>query len=131
MHAFCYSKPECYKTLRIHLGKTVLKAYVADSFLKRMFGLMHWKRLENKEGMLFILRKPSKAGIWMHNMHFPIDIVWLNEKKEVIGIIKNAKPCRLLDCKIYAPSHPAKFVLEINAGLADKLGIKIRNRLRW
>ncbi len=124
-------RPRRYDTKRVKFGKVLLKAFVADSFLKKMFGLMFWNSISSDSCMLFLLGKPVKEGIWMLNMNFPIDIVWLNKEKEVVSIVKNAKPCKFFNCQIYKPEKPANYVLELKSGATDRLGIKIRSKFDW
>jgi len=85
-------------------------------------GLGGINNISDKEGMLFVFDSPQKYGFWMKNMRFPIDIVWLNSDMRVIGIDENI-PIESYP-KIYYPSEPVLYVLEIKAGLSEKYGIK-------
>lgn len=123
-------RPRKYDIVNVFYSGKRLKAYVADSFLKRMYGLMYWDNLEKDKGMLFVLGKPTKAGIWMLNMRFPIDIIWLDETGKVVWLVKDVKPCKnFLGCKVYKPGKPAMYVLEVKSGTADRLGIKRSSKL--
>ena len=67
----------------------------------------------------------------MKNTLIPLDIIWINKDKEVVFIKRNAKPGRE---KSHPPIHPHKkalYVLEINAGVADSMGIKIGDKARF
>ncbi len=114
-----------------HKGRTI-DVYLADSFAAMLFGLMYWERLEKGKGMLFTLNSEGRisAGIWMLNMRFPIDIVWMDSDGRVVDIEEKAKPCAsFFRCKTYVPGSKAKYVLELNAGSARKLGIKVGSRM--
>jgi uncharacterized membrane protein (UPF0127 family) len=105
---------------------------VADTPWKRMIGLMFRKALPGDHGLLMLFDPPSRPGIWMLDMRFPIDIVFLDSQKRVIGIVENARPLGLSwkTWKIFFPPGPAGFVLEIPAGrvgesrtyIGDELG---------
>lgn len=115
-----------YKTVTIRLGSKKFRAYVADSFLKQMIGLMHRKSLGDWECMLFVFGSNARHGIWMRNMLFPIDTIWIGDKKRVVHIERDMEPCtRLLDCPTYEPVASNRFVVETNSGIARRLGLKI------
>ena len=54
-------------------------------------------------------------------MFFPIDIIWINEEKKVVHMEKNVPPESFP--KIFTPSEPAKYVLEVPAGFSDENGL--------
>jgi len=66
----------------------------------------------------------SDWAYWMKNMKFPIDIVWLDEAKKVVHIVKNASPEYSTD-KTFKPNKPAKYVLELPAGTVDSNTINL------
>jgi uncharacterized membrane protein (UPF0127 family) len=88
--------------------------------------------------MLFIFRKPAIYRFWMLNMHFPIDIIWMNDHK-VVAV--NAGVSATFDAAIprhrsffgwllrrrrpifYSPDRPAQYVLEVNSGFAARHAI--------
>ena len=78
--------------------------------------------------MLFIFESEVRLVFWMKDMHFPLDMVWIDGQCTVIDITRNAPPPEpgqtLSDLPRYSPSKPARHVLEINAGEADAIGIK-------
>ncbi|MGC8676167.1 MAG: DUF192 domain-containing protein [Candidatus Micrarchaeia archaeon] len=113
-----------YETRTIYFKSTAIKVFIADSFTKKMFGLMHWERLGAREGMLFPLNSAAEAGIWMLGMKFSIDIIWLDAKGKVIDMVAGAKPCNIFTCKVYYPVGKPSYVLEIGAGVSRKLGLK-------
>ena len=87
-------------------------------------GLMFKENLGQNKGMLFAFEKESEYPFWMKNTLIPLDIIWINENKEVVFIEKNAQPCKKEICESINPGQKAKYVLEINKGLVDKMGLK-------
>lgn len=115
-----------FKTKQLTIDKKIITVFIADSSFKKMLGLMHRKSLGKNEGMLFIFGRSSKYGIWMLNMNFNIDILWLDGNFKITDILKNAKPCKsMLHCKTYYPKNSSKYVLEVNSGfvVANKINI--------
>lgn len=110
-----------YKTIKI--STTVVKAEVADTPLKQIEGLMSKKTLPDSQGMFFIFNKEYNHAIWMMNMSFPIDIIWISKDLKIVDIVEGALPCRI-NCPVYAPDEKALYVLEVNSGFVA------RNKLR-
>lgn len=81
-------------------------------------GLSGRKTLGENEGMLFVFDQPGRYSFWMKNMNFPIDIIWLNENLRVIFIEKNLLPTSYP--QTYTPLGASKYVLEVQAGFAEK-----------
>ncbi len=115
------SKPD--KTVTVDFGKVKIKAELADTYLKRVNGLMFHKTLAEDGGMLFVFDSPGRHAIWMMNMSFPIDIMWLDEEKEIVHVVEDAQPC-FMSCPAYAPPKNAKYVIEVNSGFVKKYGLE-------
>ncbi len=105
-------------------GEVKFSVEIADTLAKRTKGLMGRESLPEKSGMLFIFPSEGKYSFWMKNTLIPLDIIFVSENLEIVRIQKEAQPCKVLDCEFYGPETPAKYVIEINGGLSDKLGIK-------
>jgi len=69
------------------------------------------------EGMLFVFSKPIEPAFWMKNMFFPIDIIWIDSTRTVVGITKKISPSTFPET--FYPPSPVKYVLEVNAGQAE------------
>ena len=125
-----------YRRLRfdkrtIRAGRNALNCMIADSFPKQMLGLMYRKSLRKSEGMLFIFRREGIYPIWMMNMNFPIDIIWISKRGKVVDVEENAVPCRgFFGCKSYYPRKKSQYVLEMCSGEAGRRGIKIGSKIR-
>ncbi len=91
-------------------------------------GLMFREFLEDNQGMLFIYNLDGEYNFWMKNTLIPLDIIWINAEREIVHIEHKAQPCDE-QCEIIKPEKNARFVLEINGGLAEKLGIKLGNKI--
>lgn len=111
----------------VRLGDGVFSVSIANDEDELVKGLAGVASLGPQEGKLFDFGAEDKWGIWMKGMKIPIDIVWMNENREVVYIVMNAPP-ELGDTKTYTPKEPARYVLEIAAGGAAKNGITIGDR---
>ena len=105
-------------------GTVSFDVEVADTAVKKAIGLMNRTSLPEKGGMLFIFEQEGVQGFWMKNTLIPLDMIFISEEKKIVHIEREAQPCKVLDCQIYSSEKPAKYVVEINGGLADKFGIR-------
>jgi len=93
-------------------------------------GLSDRSNLPENQGMLFIFPQEKELTFWMKGMYFPLDMIWLNKNNEVVDVSLNQQPCGPnVACPIIMPKVPAKSVIEVNAGVVEKYGIKIGQRL--
>lgn len=99
---------------------------VCRSHSERGKGLMFKESLDRESGMLFIYEKEGFHSMWMKNMRFPIDIIWIDANRQVVDIARNLKPCKSdYECQGTKTKNKALYVLEINAGVADEIGVKV------
>lgn len=116
-----------YKTVKF--PNAAIKAEVADTVPKQMEGLMSRKSLPDKEGMLFIFKEEGRHGIWMMNMSFPIDILWISKDYKIVDFAEDAQPCRF-NCPVYMPDKKAMYVLEANSGFVSQNKLKSGDSVR-
>lgn len=109
----------------VYIDSTEIPVEVVRDEATRQKGLSGRPSLDEKSGMLFVFDKPAVYTFWMPDMNFPIDIIWINDGK-VIDISANvSNDFDPNNPRFYAPSQPAQYVLEVNAGFAENKNIKI------
>ncbi len=114
-------------------GQTI-NVTLPKSDLELAKGLMGVETMPENEGMLFEFSNSDKHAFWMYKTLIPLDILWINERKDIVYISKHTPPCKQLNplkCPTYAPDAPAKFVLELNAGWADKYKVLVGNTVTF
>lgn len=99
---------------------------IADSDEERTRGLMYRESLWEKSAMIFVFPKTDIHSFWMKNTLIPLDMIWIKNEwgKSHVVDIQTALPCEQDPCRSYIPVWIADYVLEINAGLAEKYNIK-------
>ncbi len=107
----------------VKIGNLKIPVEIADSSQEWQRGLSGRKFLDWNRGMLFVFPSPGYYGFWMPNMHFPIDIIWIDSKKRIVDISENILP-ESYPQKFY-PKLPSQYVLEVNAGFvrSNKIGV--------
>lgn len=93
-------------------------------------GLSGTDSLAANRGMLFVFPREDKWAIWMKDMNYPIDIVWLDKDAVVNYIVKNAQPSSYnaddpTKSTMYTPEKPARYVIELPSGTIERTGIAI------
>ena len=98
---------------------------IADDDQERAQGLMFVEDLPDNEGMLFIFRNMQPRAFWMLNTRIPLDILYLDDEFRIVAWSLNTPPCRTRSCPNYPSGRPAQYVLEVNAGEMEALGVEI------
>jgi len=117
--------------VQVSAGQKCFRADVMATSDDRAKGLMFRDGLADDEGMLFVFDEPGEYPFWMKNMKFPIDMVWLDEDRNVTHIEAIVPPCKKDPCPVYSPHARSLYVLELAAGQADAAGIKEGSSLLW
>lgn len=105
----------------VHAGTATLTLEVVDTEPQREQGLSNRNSVAPADGMLFIFDADGKPGIWMKDMRFAIDIVWVNASGTVVMVKENAVPDSYPE--VFRPALDARYVIELPAGEAAKKGI--------
>jgi len=127
VHMFPQNQIPNQKTT-VTIGDLKISADVAKNPIQRAKGLSGRTNLPQDEGMLFVFDREDRYAFWMKNVSIPLDFIWISKDKEVLDITPNAQPepNKSEDqLRIYRPSIPVFYVLEVNAGLAKKYNIRI------
>lgn len=112
------SKRACYK----------FDIYLALDYEQKRRGLMFVRELPEMTGMLFVYEQDDYHSMWMKNTFIPLDIVFARADGTITNIAKDTEPQSL---KSIGSTEPVQYVLELNAGVTDKLGIDEDSRLIW
>lgn len=106
--------------LRWPEGQARFTVEVADDEAERARGLMFREAMASSAGMLFVYPTPREASFWMKNTLIPLDMIFADAGGRVISVHANAMPG---DETPIRGGAGVKYVLEINGGLAGRLGI--------
>ena len=117
-------------TAIIKIAGQILKVELAKTPLAWKKGLSGRENLKENKGMLFIFSENKRHAIWMKDMKFPIDIIWV-KAGQVVDIMPDAPPAALDDKNpsVYLPREEAGGVLEVSAGFAEKYNLKIGDKI--
>jgi uncharacterized membrane protein (UPF0127 family) len=109
----------------IYIKDIPIKVTLAQSETQKTKGLSGVKKLAEGKGMLFVFDKMQQNNFWMKDMNFPLDIIYFNEKKEIVLIEENVTPETFPNT--FGGDMLSMYVLEVNAGFVAKNNITIGN----
>lgn len=121
-----FFKPKTSSIKNIELAGQNIKVELALTLADQEKGLGGRASLGENQGMLFAFDHLDRYHFWMKDMKFPLDMIWIGEDMKVVYIKKDATPESYPQS--FGPSISddfAKYVLEINAGFADKNNLKV------
>lgn len=105
-----------------------LSIEIADDDYQTQTGMMYRKSMEDTQGMLFVFPDSEYRYFYMRNTEIPLDIIYVDENKTIVNIQKNAKP---FDETSLPSEGPAKYVLEINAGLSTEWNLEKGDKIQF
>lgn len=117
-------------TLEIVHGKQKLpfKIWIADTPQRESQGLMFVHDLPSTQGMLFPQEPPRAMTMWMKNTLIELDMVFVGSDGRISRIHAHAVPQSLATIE---SGGPVAAVLEIRGGEAERLGLKVGDRIAW
>lgn len=116
--------PQLQPHVTLHLGDGIFTSRLARTEAEREKGLSGTHSLRDDQAMLLIYDSDDKWPIWMKDMNYPIDIIWLDKDKTVVYIVKNAPP-ESYPYEQFTPKEKARYVVEVPAGTVAKKKIVI------
>lgn len=114
---------ESREFINLELKNQVIKVEVARNIFDLQRGLSGRTSLSPNTGMLFVFSSISNPEIWMKDMNFSIDIIFIDEAGKIVEIFQNATPASYLENppKVFRTLEDARYVLEVPAGTVQDL----------
>lgn len=109
----------------VELAGTRYQVELAQNDADRAKGLMFRDAMADDHGMLFVHDRQEPLAYWMKNTKIALDILYFDDQRRLVSQQRDVPPCSAGDrCPPYPSSGPARYVLELNAGQAEKLGLQ-------
>lgn len=100
-------------------GERRFSIEIADDPSERQAGLMFREQMEDDHGMLFVFDQTQPMGFWMKNTVLPLDLIFIGQDGRVKAVLQGEPQSEA----VIAPDEPARFVLEVKAGIAAREGL--------
>ncbi len=107
-------------------GRHEISIEIADTEEKKQVGLMFRTELKDSHGMLFPYDKPREITMWMRNTYISLDMIFIGQDGAVVRVARNAQP---MSEDVISSQVPARAVLELKAGSADRYQIAAGSRV--
>ena len=108
-------------------GAHMFNVEVVNDEAGREKGLMYRRFMPQDRGMLFDFKEEAPVAFWMKNTYIPLDMIFISRRGVVTNIVANAEP---LSERLIPSGGPAYGVLEINGGVAARIGLKVGDRVK-
>jgi uncharacterized protein len=105
-------------------GASVITAVSEPAEMAR--GLMWVTEMDARQGMLFVYPREVETSFWMKNTLIPLDMIFIDGDGEIVKIHENAIPG---DLTSIPSGGPVRFVLELNGGRSDEIGIEVGDQV--
>ena len=107
----------------MHIGEIPVRVEIANTDAERVKGLSGRKSFSTSaDGLLFVFPTTDYHSVWMKDMKFPIDLVWIGEDLKVINVEKNVNPETYP--KVFKPARPARYLVETDVHFNDTFGLQ-------
>ncbi len=107
-------------------GPMTVQVEVADTPSARSFGLMYRRELAADAGMFFLFDDMQDRNFWMKNTVLPLDMIFIDDALEIVGIVHDAVP---FTTTARGVGRPSRYVLEVNAGFSAQHGVQPGTRI--
>jgi uncharacterized protein len=116
------------QVVEVKVGDKPIKAWVMDTNPKRQEGMMFLRDgdVADDQGMIFVFPESQPLSFWMQNTYIPLDIIYITAE----GRVQNVQRGRPLDERGLPSDGEAKYVLELKAGMAERLNIRRGTTIR-
>lgn len=114
-------------TKPMQLGTTTIHVSIADSLRERIAGLSNTPFLPENVAKLFVFRQAGEHSIWMKDMNYSLDILWLSEAGEIVHIAEDVAPETFPES--FTSPTPAWYVLEADAGFVERHALTLGDTL--
>lgn len=111
------------ESARVTVNGATVRVEIADTPRERSQGLSGRPSLKKGTGMLFLFDDSGMHEFHMKDMRFGIDIIWMNQDREIVDITRSVSPGTYPDT--FSPSKPARYVLEVPAGFSQEHAVSI------
>lgn len=108
-------------------GDLRIPVTIADTPEEQQQGLSGTALLPTDTGKLFVFNTPGNYGFWMKDMHYPLDIIWIDSTMRVVGITTDIRPDTYPT--VFYPPQDVSYVLEVNAGFSTAHHLEVNQLL--
>lgn len=121
--------PDAPATPAVSLHGSRFAVELATDEAGRERGLMMRTQLAPDHGMLFVFPDTAPRWFWMKDTLIPLDILYFDADRKLVSMQLDVPPCKADPCSTYPSDKPARYVLELSAGTARRIGARVGDAL--
>jgi len=107
----------------VRIGDVPIDVEIANDSASRTKGLSGRDSMSPIQGLLFVFDESDYYGVWMKDMNFPIDVIWIDEDFKVVGITEALLPESYP--QVFEPPVPIRYFIETARYFPESFGIKV------
>ena len=123
------NQPSPSPTTSAQIGSLTYNLELAQTNNQRIQGLSGRDLLQPQQGLMLTYRQAADHGIWMKDMRFALDIIWLDTNRRVIGLAQEVQPDSYP--QVYRADQASQFIIEIGAGQVERAGLKLADKVKF
>lgn len=123
-----FTKEAELKIFKADSSTISLEIELAETDYERETGLMYREAMAQNQGMLFLQKTQRVQNFYMKNTQIPLDIIYIDDRFKIVSFQKNTRPFSETSL---SSRVPAKYVLEINAGLSDQWNLAVGDSISY
>ena len=108
--------------------RALVNVEVVNSPASRELGLMYRKHLDQDAGMIFVFPVPEHQSFWMKNTVIPLDMIFVDARGKVLGIVENAEP---FSERALSVDGDSLYVLEVNGGFSQRHHVLAGDQMKF
>ena len=131
--AMLFNAPHQTEIFQINFPTGVsLQGEVANTPEKLLFGLAFRERLRPDGAMLLIFDESGPHTVWTKAFQMPVDLIWVDESKQIVHLVRNAQPCHETTCPRFGPPPTnARYIIETEAGFIRRAEVQVGQELSF
>ncbi len=122
-----YKSPTHKEFVTVTLQNDEVELEVLRTFAQKSLGLSFREDLPLKTGLLFVFSETANPEIWMKDMNFAIDIIFVNREGKVVEIFENATPESYFEKppRLFRTLEASRYVVEVPSGTTHDAGLRV------
>ena len=131
--AMLFNTPHQTEIFQINFPNGVaLQGEVANTPEKLLFGLAFREGLPPDGALLLIYDESGPHTVWTKAFQMPVDLIWVDESKHIVHLVRDAEPCNEDRCPRFGPPpENARYIIETSAGFIQKANVQVGHELTF
>jgi uncharacterized protein len=118
---------------KVEINGDLINVEIAKSTAERQRWLMfRQEKIPLNSAMILVYDKPDLYSMWLLNIEYNLDLIWVDESGQIVYLVKDAPPCKnTLDPSscTYKNTKAAKYVIAATSGFINRHKITMESKM--